>query len=161
MNINHENVEFAGFINYGSPVMIPGTAGVIPVQNQVPNPRFFGPFLNNGGVQVPIFDTTRISTSVVVYPEVSGNRVKVRLMPQLTVTEPELELNEKPFQLKRFESAIEAENGKVAMLDGFFGATEEFNRCFFCDEDQPEGKTAIVIKPLIRPGKMKTAEAEK
>ncbi len=154
LSINREDVEFQGFINYGSPILSLGNPGAIPLLDRAGDPSFFAPFVTENKVLVPIFETTRISTSVVVYPQMENGMLKVHLLPQLNITEQEYGWKSKRFQLRQFRTAIDLQNGRVEKLRSFKGAPEDFARHFFCDDEQPDGIAQIVLKAEIRPGKV-------
>jgi len=152
LDIQAENTEFLGFINYGSPILPTATRSVIPVNSGLRNAPAFRSFVP-GGVNVPIFETTRISTSVVVYPKVEGASARVHFMPRLTL-ENEIDGKEEreDLDLNQFRSQVAIRHGDVARVDGFQGAPEEFNELFFAPEDEPEGRTRMVFKARILPG---------
>lgn len=154
VSINREDVEFQGFINYGSPILSLGTAGSIPVLNQAGNPTFFSPFITENNILVPIFETTRISTSVVVYPQLEDDFVRVHLLPELSVTDLELGWKDRSFQLRDLRTTIDLQNGKVASLRDFTAAPEGFGSHFFSTPDQPQGETEIVLKAQVRPARV-------
>ncbi|MEQ1843775.1 MAG: hypothetical protein ABL994_25510, partial [Verrucomicrobiales bacterium] len=150
VNVDYQNVEFAGFISYGSPVLPFGLTSTIPMQGRLPRPAVIGPFLNNGTVQLPVFDTTRISTSVVVYPEREGNRVSLQLLPQVSIATNDSPTGELIHQFREFRTKVDLENGKVVTLRGFKDAPDAFNEVFFADEKNPTGKTELVLKANLR-----------
>jgi hypothetical protein len=130
VNLSYENVEFAGFINYGSPVLAFGVTGTI---------------------QVPVFDTSRISTSVIVYPERKANTVSLQLIPQVTISDDGIPASEKIRLFREFRTKVDLENGKLTTLRGFRGAPDAFNEVFFGDEENPTGKVELVIKAQLIP----------
>ncbi|MCB1230430.1 MAG: hypothetical protein KDN19_09200, partial [Verrucomicrobiae bacterium] len=85
LDINAEHTEFEGFINYASGIFASGTPGMVPVVNGVANPEFFGPYLTESKILVPIFSTTRITTQILVRPEVVQNQVHLDIVPQLEI----------------------------------------------------------------------------
>jgi len=152
MNVSYQNVDFVGFINYGSRVLPFGMTGTIPMQTRLPRPTAIGPFLNNGTVQLPVFDTTRISTSVLVHPERDGNKVSLQLLPQISVSDEKNRAGEQIHQFREFRTKVDLANGKVATLRGFRDAPDTFNEVFFGDEENPTGRTELVLKGRIVPG---------
>ncbi len=152
VNMDYEDVEFAGFINYGSPILPFGTASVIPLQNRLPRPLLLGPFLNNGTVQLPVFDTTRVSTSIVVYPQAEGNRLHLHLMPQVLIQEENSTAEPLLHPFRQFRTQVRMENGKLTTLRGFDNAPPRFNEIFFGDEEHPDGQAELVLKPRVIPG---------
>src|SRR6056297_430541 len=54
-----ENSALDGFIDYGSAIFPVGGVGVIPVNEAVANPGYFGAFIDAGAIPVPIISTTR------------------------------------------------------------------------------------------------------
>jgi hypothetical protein len=155
LDINAENVEFDGFVNYGSAIFTAGVPGVLPVINGVPNPRFFAPLLQQNNILMPIFETTRISTQIVVYPEAVQNQVTVNLMPQLEIEAAEPGTQKITVPLKQFRTTLGIQNGLSAKVEGFTGATADFNRHFLGDKDPEKGGTAIQIRAQIQPGEVK------
>jgi hypothetical protein len=151
LDINVENVQFEGFINYGSPILRAGGSRGVPILNRARVPRGLHPLIE-GAIGVPVFETIRFSTSVVVEPKVTGNKVRVGLLPEMTVFDESGEIEETKVDLSEYRTEVEVENGKLATVKGFEGASDAFNRCFFCDENQPDGETALVIKAQIQPG---------
>ncbi|NOY01035.1 MAG: hypothetical protein GXP30_15100 [Verrucomicrobia bacterium] len=154
LDINHSSTEFAGFINYGSAIFGSGAQGVIPLNNAIANPGFFGPLINANTILMPIFDTTKFSTQIVVRPRVANNIVTVDMIPQLKVisnVEPGFE--GKVFSLKQYQTRVLIQNGHVGAVDGFKGASPEFNRHFLGAKENAEGPTAIKIRARVRSGK--------
>lgn len=153
LDVNYENTEFDGFINYGSGIFIPGQTGTVPVNANVPNPQFFSPFINSGSVQVPIFSTTRVSTSIILRPAVSDDLVTFDMVPQLTVHDTgEPGAEEITVNLVDFRTEARVRNNQTGKVNGFTGASADFNRHFLgIDPDMPGG-TAIMIKPHISSG---------
>ncbi len=153
MDINTEHTEFEGFVNYGSGTFPAGGIGNVPVLGQVANPGFFSPFIQPGVIQMPIISTTRISTSIVVRPRVTGGVVKVDLIPRITI-EPETEsLSERgPEQIdfRDFRTTIEVAPGGVGRANGFQGASDAFNRHFLGNKNLDDGTTAIKVKAVLR-----------
>lgn len=155
LDINAENVEFEGFINYGSAIFTAGLPGVLPVVNGVPNPRFFAPLLQQNNIVAPIFETTRINTQIVVYPEAVQNQVTVDLVPQLEIEAAEPGTQKITVPLRQFRTTLGIQNGLSAKVEGFTGATADFNRHFLGDKDPEKGGTAIQIRANIQPGEVK------
>ena len=160
LSINAENTEFKGFINYGSAILVPGANGVVPVLNNAANPQFFQPWTIQNKILVPIFDTTRIQTQIIVRPRVGGNQVRVDMIPQLKVTDVEAEVDE-TISLTKFATSVTMENGEVGIARGFNGASSTFNRNFLGEDPEKPGSADIMIKAEIRPaGTSAAAEAE-
>lgn len=160
LDINVEHTEFEGFINYGSGIFASGTPGVVPVVNGVANPRYFSPFLTESKILVPIFSTTRITTQILVKPEVTQNQVHLDMVPQLEIEldEPGAETTRVP--LSKFRTSLDIRNGGVGKINGFTGASAEFNRQFLGAKDEAEGGTAILIRPTIRAGEVDTSDGK-
>ena len=158
LDINAEHTEFEGFINYGSGIFSSGTPGVVPVVNGVANPQFFSPFVTESKILVPIFSTTRVTTQILVRPEVIQNQVHLEMIPQLEieVDEPGAETTRVP--LSRFRTSLDIRNGGVGKINGFTGASAEFNRHFLGAKDEDEGGTAILIRPTISAGEVEATE---
>lgn len=146
LDINTESTEFEGFIQYGSGVFPAGFVGAVPVPGQVADPLFFAPFINAGGVSLPIISTTRITTSVVVRPRVAAGVVNLDLMPRLEVKLEGSEMEPQEVDLKQFHTVLPVQNQQVGRIYGFTGADEEFNRRFLGARDPATGGTAIVVK---------------
>ncbi len=159
VDINFEHTEFEGFINYGSGIFPSGTSGVIPVNRNIRNPRFFNSFLNQTSIPVPIFSTTRITTQILVRPTVNGGMVKVDMFPQLTLDNGEKDVEPEVVTLKQFRTSVDVRNNGLGKLNGFKGATGEFNRNFLGGDDEQEGTNAIVIKAQVFHGEVKEAKA--
>tara|TARA_R110002096_G_scaffold122929_3_gene266110 strand:+ start:28611 stop:29597 length:987 start_codon:yes stop_codon:yes gene_type:complete len=153
LSINREDVEFQGFINYGSPILSLGNAASMPILNQTGNPMFFAPFITENKILVPIFETTRIATSVVVYPQLQDDFVRLHLLPELSVSEEEMGWKNRRIQLREFRTVIDLQNGKVATLSGFTGAPKDFGEHFFSTANEADGATQIVLKAQVRPAK--------
>lgn len=158
LNINHENTEFQGFINYGSAILVPGANGVVPVLNNAANPRFFQPWTIQNKILVPIFDTTRIQTQIIVRPRVGGNQVRVDMIPQLKVIDAEADVDE-TISLTKFATSVTMENGEVGIARGFNGASSTFNRNFLGEDPEKPGSADIMIKAQIRPASSKDESA--
>jgi len=158
MDINTESTEFEGFINYGSAILPAGTIGTVPVSNRVGDPLFFDPFVNAGAILMPIVRTTRISTSVVIRPRVQTGTVSLDLMPRLTVEVDEEGVEDQQIDLRQFRTTVNVGNNQVGRVNGFAGASPEFNRHFLGGEDPKEGETAIVVRASVRPAAGKGAE---
>lgn len=150
LNINHENVEFQGFINYGSAILVPGANGVIPVLNNAANPQFFQPWLIQNPIRVPIFDTTRIQTQIIVRPRVAGDQVRIDMVPQLIIIDEEANLNE-TVPLSKFATSVTINNGGVGIARGFEGASSDFNRNFLGEDPEKPGSADIMVKATVRP----------
>ncbi|MDF1853204.1 MAG: hypothetical protein P1U85_20365 [Verrucomicrobiales bacterium] len=153
MDINVENTEFEGFVNYGSGIFPVGAVGTIPVQGQVGNPGFFSPLIQPGAIQMPILSTTRISTSIVIRPRLAGGSVQVDLIPRLTIApEPEALSEREPEQVdfRDYRTTIEVAPGSVGRVRGFSGASEEFNRHFLGAKNLEEGSTAIKVRAQLK-----------
>lgn len=154
IDINASNTEFAGFINYGSAVFGSRAQGIIPVNGQIADPRFFGPVINTGPILMPIFDTTKISTQIIVRPSVSNNIITVDMIPQLKIlTSVEPGVAGKVISLKQYRTSLLIQNGKVGAVNGFKGASPEFNRRFLGGKEGSEGHTSIKIRAQVQPGK--------
>lgn len=159
LDINTEATEFEGFIQYGSGVFPAGVVGVVPVPGQAGNPVFFAPFINTGGISLPIIATTRIRTSVVVRPRVEAGLVELDLMPRLEVQLEDTAMEPQTVDLKQFHTVLQVQNQQVGRLHGFTGADEDFNRHFLGAKDPKSGDTAIVVKVSARAAV--TVDAEK
>jgi hypothetical protein len=150
MDINMEQTEFEGFINYGSAIFPAGQVGTVPVNGQVGNPNFFQPLIPNN-ILVPIISTTRISTSVVVRPRVAQGAVNVDMIPRFTVFAPEEGAAPQNIDLKQFMTTVSMANNGVGRVYGFANASEDFNRQFLGAKDPTQGGTAIVVKAQVTP----------
>lgn len=159
LDIHTEATEFEGFIQYGSGVFPSGTVGAVAVPGQAADPLFFAPFINTGGVALPIIATTRVTTSVVVRPRVQSGVVDLDLMPRVEVKLEGSEMEPQQIDLKQFHTVMSVQNGQVGRVHGFTGADEEFNRRFLGAKDPATGESAIVVKVAIRPAAAKPAEA--
>lgn len=151
LDINTESTAFDGFVNYGSAILPAGGIGSIPVLDQVGDPVFFSPFINTGGVSLPIISTTRISTSIVIRPNVDLGVVKLDVMPRLTVEIDKVEEDIHTFDLRNYITQIEVQNGEVGRVYGFPAADDDFNRRFFGAEDPDDGSTAIKVRAKLGP----------
>jgi hypothetical protein len=151
LDINTESSAFEGFINYGSAILPTGQIGAVPVLGQVGNPVFFTPWINAGGISLPVISTTRVSTSVVIRPKVDLGVVRLDIMPRLTVKLEGSEMEPEVFDLKQYYTAMEVPNNGVARVYGFQGADDDFNRQFLGSEDPAAGGTALVVKAVIQP----------
>lgn len=159
IDINASNTEFAGFINYGSAVFGSGAQGIIPVTGQIADPRFFGPVINSGPILMPIFDTTKISTQIIVRPSVSNNIITVDMIPQLKIlTSVEPGVAGKVISLKQYRTGLLIQNGKIGAVNGFKGASPEFNRRFLGGKEGSEGHTSIKIRARVQSGKKEVEE---
>ncbi|MDF1816615.1 MAG: hypothetical protein P1V20_30715 [Verrucomicrobiales bacterium] len=150
MDINMENTEFEGFINYGSAILPGGQVGVVPVNGQVTNPTFFQPFVPNN-ILLPIISTTRISTSIVIRPRVELGAVNLDMIPRFKVFAGESSETDQEFDLKQFQTTVSMSNNGLGKVYGFANASEEFNRNFLGAKDLSKGSTAIVVKAQITP----------
>ncbi|MCB1232821.1 MAG: hypothetical protein KDN19_21430, partial [Verrucomicrobiae bacterium] len=54
--------------------------------------------------------------------------------------------------LSKFRTSLDIKNGGVGKINGFDGASAEFNRHFLGAKEEDEGGTAILIRPTIRAG---------
>lgn len=154
LDINASHTEFAGFIDYGSALLGSGSPGVVPLVDLVPNPQFFTPLINSGPILMPIFDTTRISTQIVVRPSVSSDIVTVEMIPQLKVNNSKTSSieEEKTVLLKQYRTQLQILNGKVGAINGFTGASPKFNQAFLGGKQNQEGLTTIKIRARIQTG---------
>ncbi len=150
LDINTETTEFEGFVQYGSGVFPAGVAGAVPIPGEAGNPVFFAPFVNTGGIFLPIIATTRIRTSVVVRPRLQAGWVELDLMPRLEVQLADTAMEAQTVDLKQFHTVLQVQNQQVGRLHGFTGADEEFNRQFLGAKDPKVGDTAIVVKVSAR-----------
>ncbi|MEO0415967.1 MAG: hypothetical protein AAF226_13550 [Verrucomicrobiota bacterium] len=152
VDVNMENTEFEGFINYGSSFLPSGGIGTVPV-GVATNPTGFQQYVPNN-ILMPIFSTTRIKTSIVVRPNVSQGQVQLDMMPQLTFPAPEEEGAEDiVVNLKQYRTTMPLANGQKNRVYGFTNASAEFNRNFLGAEDLKKGGTAIEVTADIRRGK--------
>lgn len=152
LDINAEHTEFEGFINYGSAILASGVPGTVPVVNGVANPRFFAPLLQRGGVFVPILETTRLHTRILVKPEAVQNRVTLDLVPQLEIESAEPGAAPTALPLTQYRTTLTLQNGETAKLAGFTGANADFNRHFLGARSTDEGGTAIQIRATLKAG---------
>jgi len=152
VNIDHEEVQFAGFVQYGSPVLPFGTSSVVPLQGRLANPLGLQPFLNQGGVQLPVFDTTRISTSILVYPEEADGNLTVYLVPQAEIIQEGSAAAPLLHPFRQFRTRVDLTAGQVSAVRGFQGAPPSFNQAFLADEAHPDGLTELVLKGRVVPG---------
>lgn len=151
LDISTESTAFDGFVTYGSAILPAGGISSVPVIDQVGDPVFFAPYVNTGEVSLPIISTTRISTSVVIRPNVDLGVVKLDAMPRLTVEIDKVAEDIHTFDLRNFITQIEIQNGEVGRVYGFPAADDDFNRRFFGAEDPDRGSTAIEVKAKIGP----------
>ncbi|MEM8954407.1 MAG: hypothetical protein AAGD22_09675 [Verrucomicrobiota bacterium] len=158
LDVNLESTEFEGFINYGSPILRPGVGGRVPLLNRVRVPRFLDSLIESE-IGVPVFDTIRYSTSVTLTPEVAGGRVFVDVVPEMSIVDEASEIEPRQVDLSEYRTVVEVESGKPKTLAGLEGASAEFNRAFFADENQPDGETALVIKAQLQPGAVEAEAA--
>lgn len=159
LDLHTESTEFEGFIQYGSGVFPAGAVGAVAVPDQAANPMFFAPFINTGGISLPIIATTRITTSVVVRPRVQSGVVNLDLMPRLEVKIEGSEMEPQQIDLKQFHTVLPVQNGQVGRVHGFTGADEDFNRHFLGAKDPATGDSVIVVKVAIRPAAVEKAPA--
>lgn len=159
LDLNTESTEFEGFVQYGSGVFPSGAVGAVAVPGQAANPLFFAPFINTGGISLPILSTSRITTSIVVRPRVQSGVVNLDLMPRLEVKLEGSEMEPQQVDLKQFHTLLPVQNGQVGRVHGFTGADEDFNRHFLGAKDPATGDSAIVVKVEIRPAAAEKAPA--
>jgi hypothetical protein len=153
LDMNTEHSELEGFVNYGSAIVPGGGLGTVPVLGAVSNPVFFSPYVNSGGVQLPIISTTRISTSIVIRPRIEMGVIQLDLMPRLLTELPGSASEGHITDLKQYHTVLPVQPGGTARIEGFTGADEEFNRQFLVADGPGEGATAIeVTATLIPPG---------
>jgi hypothetical protein len=151
LDINTESSAFEGFVNYGSAILPAGVIGSVPVTGQVGNPAFFTPYINTGGISLPIISTTRISTSVVIRPRLEVGVINLDMMPRLQVEIDGSEMEPQLIDLKQYRTTLPVANGQVGRVYGFAGADEDFNRQFFGAKDPATGGTAIVVRAKVTP----------
>ena len=151
LDINTESSEFEGFVNYGSTILPAGGIGSVPVNGRVGNPAFFSPFINTGGINLPIISTTRISTSIVIRPRLEVGVINLDMMPRLQVQIDGSEMEPQLIDLKQYRTTLPVTNHQVGRVYGFTGADEDFNRHFFGAKDLTSGGTAIVVKAKATP----------
>lgn len=160
VDINSENTSFDGFINYGSPITLPvGGLGNVGVNGQVTNPTFFQSVIPNN-ILLPIISTTRISTSVLVWPRVSQGDVRVDLVPRLTVETEEEGAEEVDIDLKQFRTSMTVPNNGVGRVYGFANASEDFNRNFLGAKNLTYGGTSIIVKAQLKHPKKSSKEED-
>ncbi|MCB1203096.1 MAG: hypothetical protein KDN18_02470 [Verrucomicrobiae bacterium] len=150
LDLKTESTDFEGFVQYGSGVFPSGVVGVVPVPGQAANPLFFAPFINAGGISLPIISTTRITTSVVVRPRLQAGLVHLDLMPRLQVEIEDSAMETQFVDLKQFHTVLSVQNNQIGRIPGFAGADDEFNRRFLGAKDPENGSTAIVVKVAAR-----------
>jgi hypothetical protein len=155
LDINAEHTEFEGFINYGSPIFTSDVPGAVPVINGVANPLFFGPILQQNNIRVPIFQTTRLNTRILVRPEAVGNRVTLNLVPQIEIESAEAGAETVTVPLTQHLTTLEIQNGQTGKINGFSGASAAFNRAFLGAGEDDEGGTVIQIRARIEAGDVK------
>lgn len=161
LDIDFENSEFEGFVNYGSAVLPAGGIGTVPMVDQVGDPTFFTPFINAGDMKFPIISTTRVSTSIVIRPRVELGTVYVDAMPRFTILLETEEAEPQTVDLQKYRISIPVRSGQVGRVYGFEKAGDDFNRRFFGAEDPDTGSTAIVVKATIQPPGTKKGLEEK
>ena len=158
LDINTENTSFEGFINFGSPIMVTsGGLGTVGVNGQVTNPTFFQSVIPNN-ILLPIIGTTRVSTSVVVWPRASRGNVQVDLMPRLTIETEEQGAEEVDIDLKQFRTTMTVPNNGVGRVYGFTNASEDFNRNFLGAKNLTYGGTSIIVKAQLKRPSAKTEQ---
>lgn len=157
LDLKTESTEFEGFVQYGSGVFPSGFTGAVPVPGQVADPLFFAPFINTGGISLPILSTTRITTSVVVRPRFQAGAVHLDLMPRLQVEIADSAMEPQVIDLKRFHTVLSVQNHQTGRVHGFTGADDDFNRRFFGAKDPGEGTTALVVKVEARAAREESA----
>lgn len=150
LDLKSESTEFEGFVQYGSGVFPSGFTGTVPVPGQVADPLFFAPFINTGGISLPIISTTRISTSIVVRPRLQAGIVHLDLMPRLQVEVADSAMEPQAVDLKQFHTVLSVQNHQTGRVHGFTGADDDFNRRFLGAKDPDEGTTALVVKVEAR-----------
>lgn len=152
LDVNAEQVEFSGFISYGSPIVAPGMTAEFPVASNLPGTAAFQPYLGGEG-KVPLLETTRISSSVLIRPELEANQVIIHLVPQLLLENgPPGETGvRQPVLLRDLASQAMIPPGKAVRLPGFATAPAEFNTLFFAPREGGEGLTRLVLKAEVRP----------
>jgi len=151
LDINTESSAFEGFVNYGSAILPAGGIGNVSVNGQVGNPAFFTPFINTGGINLPIISTTRISTSIVIRPRLEVGVINLDMMPRLEVQIDGSEMEPQLIDLKQYRTTLPVANHQVGRVYGFVGADEGFNRHFFGAKDLTSGGTAIVVEAKATP----------
>jgi len=151
LDINTESSALEGFVQYGSAMLPSGQIGAVPVLGQVGNPTFFTPWINTGGISLPVISTTRVTTSVVIRPKVVLGVVHLDIMPRLTVKLEGSEMEPEVIDVKQYYTAMEVPNNGVARVYGFQGADDDFNRQFFGADDPATGGTALVVKAVVQP----------
>ncbi len=130
VDIDQESSRLDGFIDYGSPVLGAGQVGRIPIQEQAQtSPAFFNLLPNR--IPMPVFSTTKLSTSILVKPRLSAGRVLVEYMPEITIISDEPGAEVLHFALPEFRSSGEVRPGGVVRTDGFAHASPEFHQYFF------------------------------
>jgi hypothetical protein len=150
VNLTYQDVEFAGFIPYGSPVLPFGSASAVPMQARLPRPLVMGVFLRSRVPELPVSETTRISTSILVYPQRTAATVQLELLPQVTVI-GEHGAQDRPHAFLEYKTKLVLKNGEVVTLRGFRNAPDTFNEAFFGDEEHSTGETELVLKVRIAP----------
>ena len=151
LDINTESTAFEGFINYGSAALPSGGIGTVPVNGQVGDPLFFAPFINTGGVSLPVISTTRISTSIVIRPRLEVGVINLDMMPRLEVEIDGSEMEPQLIDLKAYQTTLPVANHQVGRIYGFTGADDTFHRHFFGAKDLTTGGTAIIVKAKASP----------
>ena len=156
MDIKVEHTEFGGFINYGSAILPNRGIGIVPVANPVGHPQFFTPFIEGGGISMPIIDTTRISTSIIIRPRVAGGVVSLDMMPRLTIApnadEAKDGAGDLVVNLPQFQTTLDVRDGEFGRAHGFRGAGDEFNRRFFdAKPTDLDGAVAITVGADFKP----------
>ncbi len=130
VDIEQESSRLDGFIDYGSPVLAAGEVGRIPIQGQAPASQALFNLLPNR-IPMPVFSTTRVSTSVLVKPRISAGKVIVDYLPEITIFSDEPGAEVSQFALPEFRSHGELRPGGLVRTDGFGGTSAEFHQRFF------------------------------
>lgn len=151
LDLNTGSTVFEGFITYGSAALPSGGIGVVPVNGQVADPLFFAPFINAGGISLPIISTTRISTSIVIRPRLEVGVIHLEMMPRLKLEIDGSEMEPQLIDLRAYQTTLPVANHQVGRLHGFTGADDTFHRHFFGAKDLTTGGTAIVVKAKASP----------
>lgn len=151
LNLRFEQVDFAGFVRYGSPVLPLGAASVLPLQERIPRPLVMGEYLRHAVPGLPVFETTRISTSILVSPARDADTVHLEVLPRVTIA-AEHGSPEQTHAFRQYRTKLAVKNGGIATLRAFRDAPDAFNEVFFGDEKHPVGVAELVLKARIVPG---------
>ena len=149
LDLNAENVEFSGFVPYGSPALTLGVPTVIPLSSGLRDATPFKSYLS-GMDEALLTETVQFATSLVVTPELEGNQVHLHLLPQLRIDKGGTGSAE-DVPLRDLATGVRMPPGKAVRLPGFAGAPPDFNQKFFVPKGNPEGLTRIVLKVTVRP----------